>query len=211
MISPYKVPKTFTKLMRQCYVAVPCGGGVGRNDKGYINGFHDMRVVRDLYVLWQHLHAKAADLAHQVPYYSCHDEDNLADGDMDFWEREVCTILNSKFAGNATFEWFERGDDGALEKVNWFPWLPTPNFTAETARLLSQPVLLSLFDTPEYTLRQVADIVKVVDYDPVDYLINKFDHTPWRVGEYRLFAPLEQMMKHPSTDFVPYISTSSRV
>lgn len=211
MISPYKVPKTFTKLMCQCYVAVPYGGGVGRNDKGYLNGFHDMRVVRDLYQLWRHLHAKAANLAHQVPYSSCHDEDNLERGNMKFWEREVITILNCKFAGNATYEWWEPGEDGKLKRTNGFRWLPTPNYIMETAILLSQPVLLTLFGSPKHDLRTAAKIIKATKYDPIERLVNGFDLIPARSGEYRLFAPLEPMMKGHFSDFVPYISTSSEV
>lgn len=214
MISPFKVPKTFTKLMRKCYIAVPCGGGIGRNDKGYINGFHDMRVIRDIYVLWQHLHAEAANLSHKPQYYSCHDEKKPADGDMEFWCREICTILNCKFASNATFEWWERNADGQLEKTNGFDWLPTPNFTAETRMLFSQPALVTLFASPELDLRKATKVVEAVyadGYDPVERLVTNFDLKPERVGEYRLFAPLEPMMKHPSSDFVPYTSLSSAV
>lgn len=208
MIPPFKVPRTFTKLIRQCYAAVPCDWG---DAKGYINAFHDTRVVRDLYELWRHLHAKAANLAHQTQYFSCHDEDNLAEGDMKFWEREVCTILNCKFAGNATFEWFEQNEQGHIEKTNGFPWLPTPNFTAETKRLLSQPALYTLFEMPQYDLSEVAKIVKMVNYDPIEHLVAKFDYAPERAGEYRMFAPLEPMMKDPSSDFVPYTSPSLAV
>lgn len=211
MISPFKVPKMFTKLMRQCYVAVPCGGGIGRNDRGYLNGFHDMRVVRDLYVLWQYLHAKAANLSHQPQYYSCHNEGDLEPGDMKFWEREVITILNCKFGGNATFEWFDRDENGQMVKTNGFDWLPSTNHTAETKMLLSQPALLVLFDDAKPALRDATKMLAAMDYDPVTHLVDGFDLKPERVGEYRLFAPLRQMMLNPSSDFVPYISTSSEV
>lgn len=203
VIKPIIVPPIFKYLISHCYVAVPVDE-MGSRPRGYFNGFDHPRVQQRLYRLWKELHSSARKARKA-------DALNWPQLNPDLiWQEQLRIILNGQYMGRREYEWWQADGDDYIRTAG-FEMIRTDNDDPRMVRLFRQRPLTLLFGDPICSLSELKsryDLTKD-QYDPIKSLA-KWERKNYSDGSC-LFAPIEEIMKNPTTDFVPCISPSSEV